>query len=258
MTSPVTVITGASEGIGEALSVRLATQGHRVVLAARRTPELERVAKACGGNAMVVTTDVTKRGDVERLRDAALKRYGQVDVWVNNAGRGINQKVLELTDDGLDAMLAVNLKSALYGMQAITPHFIERKRGHLINVSSFLARVPMATFRSGYNAAKAALNALSANLRMDLARDYPDIHVSVVMPGIVFTGFQKNALGGTPHLGPGGTTGTKPQSVDEVADAILGVMASPKAEIYTNPASAAIAQRYFADVQAFEAGLGGG
>ena len=70
-------------------------------------------------------------------------------------------------------MMAVNVKSALYGMQAIVPHFIERGRGQIVNVSSFLSRVPFATFRSGYNAAKAALNALTANARVDLARAHP-------------------------------------------------------------------------------------
>ena len=115
-----------------------------------------------------MVTDVTKRKDVERLRDAALKKFGHVDVWVNNAGRGIGKNVMELTDEDLDEMIRVNVKSVLYGMQAIVPHFQQRGKGHLINVSSFLGRVPLAAFRSAYNAAKHAVNALTANLRMDL------------------------------------------------------------------------------------------
>ena len=67
-------------------------------------------------------------------------------------------------------MLAVNLKSALYGMQAAVPYFMSRGEGHVINISSFLSRVPTATYRSIYSAAKAALNILAANLRMDLVR----------------------------------------------------------------------------------------
>src|SRR5439155_20685387 len=141
-------------------------------------------------------TDVTRRADVERLRDRALASFGHVDVWINNAGRGIRKNVLELTDEDVDAIMAVNVKSALYGMQAIVPHFIQRGRGHLINVSSFLSRVPLATFRSAYKAAKAALNALTANLRMDLAAAHPNIRVSLVMPGMVTTEFDRNALGG--------------------------------------------------------------
>jgi NADP-dependent 3-hydroxy acid dehydrogenase YdfG len=251
----VAVVTGASGGIGEAIAVQLAGAGHHVVLAARRETELTRVAGRCGGKAIPVVTDMTQRNDVDQLKGRAVAWHGRVDVWINNAGRGINKSVLDLTDADFDAMMAVNVKSALYGMQAILPHFKQQGHGHVINVSSFLARVPIASFRSAYNAAKAALNALSANARMDLAHDYPRVHVSVVMPGLVLTAFQKNALGGTPPLPPGGTTGTKPQSVDEVAASIMDLIAHPRPEVYTNPASAEVARRYFADVAAFEAGL---
>ena len=70
-------------------------------------------------------------------------------------------------DDDIDTMVAINVKAALYGMQAIIPHFIERGEGHLINVSSYLSRVPVATYRSAYSGAKAMLNTLTENLRMD-------------------------------------------------------------------------------------------
>ena len=148
----------------------------------------------------MVPTDVTKRAEVERLRDRAIEAFGHVDVWVNNAGRGITRPALELTDEEFDLMMTVNVKSALYGMQAIAPHFIARGRGQIVNVSSVLSRVPFATFRSGYNAAKAALNALTANARVDLARPHPGIQVTLVMPGLVRTDFQRNALGGTPPI----------------------------------------------------------
>src|SRR5450759_5228414 len=244
------VITGASEGIGAALAEQLGRAGHRVALSARREAELKDVAGRCGAGAIVVPADVTRRADVERLRDRAIEAFGSVDVWVNNAGRGITKAVLELTDEEFDAIMAVNVKSALYGMQAIAPHFMARGRGHIINVSSFLSRVPFATFRSAYNAAKAALNALTANVRVDLAARYPDIHVSLVMPGMVSTEFQRNALGGTPQVRLGTAPGV--QTADEVAAAMVELIAHPKAEIYTNPQHAAIALKYFQDVGAFE------
>jgi NAD(P)-dependent dehydrogenase (short-subunit alcohol dehydrogenase family) len=242
------VITGASGGIGAALAVQLGAAGHRVVLAARREAELQEVAARAGAGAIVVPADVTRRGDVERLRDRAVASLGYVDVWVNNAGRGITRPVLELTDDEFDDMMTVNVKSALYGMQAIVPHFIERGRGQIVNVSSFLSRVPFVTFRSAYNAAKAALNALTANARVDLARTHPDIHVTLVMPGLVSTDFQRNARGGTPPLPPS----TPSQTPDEVAAAIVGVSDQSVAEIYTNPQQAGVAVEYFRDVGAFE------
>ena len=194
------VITGASGGIGAALAARLGAAGHRVALAARREPELREAAARAGSGAIAIPADVTRRADVERLRDRAIEAFGHVDVWVNNAGRGINRPALELTDDDFDLMMMVNVKSALYGMQAIAPHFIARGGGQIVNVSSMLSRVPFATFRSGYNAAKAALNALTANARVDLARAHPGIHVTLVMPGLVRTDFQRNAVGGSPPI----------------------------------------------------------
>jgi short-subunit dehydrogenase len=242
------VITGASGGIGAALAVQAARAGHRLALAARREPELHEVAARAGGGAVVVPADVTRRADVERLRDRAIAALGHVDVWVNNAGQGMTKNALDLTDEDLDLMIAVNVKSALYGMQAIVPHFIERGHGQIVNVSSFLSRVPFATFRSAYNAAKAALNALTANARVDLARAHPGIHVTLVMPGLVSTDFQRNAVGGTPPLPPS----TPSQTPDEVAEAIMRAIAQPVAEIYTNPQQAAVALEYFKDVGAFE------
>ena len=243
------VVTGASSGIGAALAAQLGAAGHRVALAARREPELRQAAARAGSGAIVVPADVTKRGDVERLRDRAFEAFGHIDVWVNNAGRGITRPVLELTDEELDLMMTVNVKSALYGMQAIAPHFIARGRGQIVNVSSVLSRVPFATFRSAYNAAKAALNALTANARVDLARAHPGIQVTLVMPGLVRTEFQANALGGSPSI----PSATEAQSVDEAAAAIVQAIEHPVAEIYTNPGYAsATVQRYFQDVGAFE------
>jgi short-subunit dehydrogenase len=245
------VITGASAGIGAALARHLGRQGHQLVLAARRGPELERVAAECGPATEVVVADVRRRGDVERLRDAALRRFAHVDVWVNNAGRGITRAVLDLSDDDVDEMMAVNVKSALYGMQAIVPHFQERGEGHLINVSSFLGRVPFVAFRSAYNAAKHALNALTANLRMDLRSSHPGVRVSLVMPGVVRTEFAANALGSAPGGGPPGG-GPPGQTAEEVAAVIAELIEHPVAEVYTNPASAEMARRYYQNVEAFE------
>jgi short-subunit dehydrogenase len=254
----VVVITGASAGIGAGLARRLAPEGHRLVLAARRRDALEVVARdatALGaGDVIAVVTDVTHRDQVEHLRNAAVTAFGRIDVWVNNAGRGITKPVLELSDVDLDEMMAVNVKSALYGMQAAVAQFIVQGGGHLINVSSFLGRVPAATHRSAYNAAKAALNALTANLRVDLAVRHPDVHVSLVMPGIVATEFAANALYAPPDAKPRAWSAMAPQSVEEVAESIAALIAEPRAELYTNPASADVARRYFEDVAAFEAG----
>ena len=250
MSNPrVIVITGASAGIGAQLARHLGAAGHQLVLAARTREKLEAVAHDAGGDARAVVTDVTRRAEVERLRDEAIRALGRVDVWVNNAGQGIDRRVMELTDADLDEMMAVNVKSALYGMQAIVPHFMERDAGHLINISSFLGRVPLATNRSAYNAAKAALNALTANLRVDLRATHPGISVSLVMPSVVTTDFARNAVGsrGGPPTSP-----IPPQTPEEVAAIIADLIDHPRAELFTNPAAPALAKRYLDDVGAFE------
>ena len=252
MTSKIIVITGASSGIGAATAKQLAERGDKVVLAARRPVLLKQVAEQCGPGTLTVVTDVTHRADLENLRDEALHTFGQVDVWINNAGRGIHRQVLELTDEDFDKMMAINTKSALYGMQAIVPYFKERGEGHLINISSALGRVPFASNRSVYSASKAALNSLTANLRMDLRTAYPNIHVSVVMPPMVSSDFARNALYSPPLPSGGFRSGAATQTPEQTAAAIVELIDHPRAEIYTNPGQSEMVARYYTDVAAFE------
>ena len=232
MNDRVIVITGASSGIGAALAALVGARGARPDLVARRPEALAEAAGRAGPHALAVVADVPRRADVVRAFDAALERFGRVDVWINNAGRGISRLVSELDDDDLDEMFAVNVKSAIYGVQAVLPHLRARGDGHIINVSSMLGRVPFAPVRSAYSAAKHALNALTANLRMELAASHPGIHVTCVMPGVVATEFGVNAL----HGGPDSRALPGAQPVDEVAAVIADVIERPRADVYTRPA----------------------
>ena len=123
MSDHVVVITGASSGIGAALAEKLAGDGSAVVLVARRADALNAVAARCGAAATTAVADVTSRGDVQRVVDETVARTGRIDVWVNNAGRGITRLPSELTDADIDDMMLANVKSALYGIQAVLPHF---------------------------------------------------------------------------------------------------------------------------------------
>jgi short-subunit dehydrogenase len=252
----VIVITGASSGIGAALAKAAASRGASLVLAARREDRLRELAAALGARALAVPADVTRRSDVGRIAAAGIERFGHIDVWVNNAGRGITRPVLELTDAEFDEMMLVNAKSALYAMQAILPHFQERGRGHVINVSSMLGRVPFASQRSAYSAAKHALNALTACVRIDLAAAHPAIHISTVSPPVVATEFGVNALGG----GLDSRQFPNAQPVEEVAQVILDVIERPRADTYTRPGMREAVARYFAaeDMAAAEAELSAG
>lgn len=244
----VIVITGASAGIGAALARTLGSRGDQLVLAARREKELHAVAAEAGG-ALDVVTDVTKRAEVQRLFDRAIERYGHVDAWVNNAGRGISRLVSELSDDDLDEMISDNVKSALYGMQVVLPHFKERGEGHIINVSSMLGRLPLAPIRSAYIAAKHALNGLTGALRVELRDAYPNIHVSLVSPGVVATEFGTSAL----HGGPDSRAMPGAQPVEEVAAVIADVLDHPRADAYTRAEHAEGVVSYFQDPAAAEA-----
>jgi NADP-dependent 3-hydroxy acid dehydrogenase YdfG len=253
MKDKVIVITGASSGIGAALAEVIAGRGAKgLVLAARRHDELAAVAARLGDSALAVVTDVTRRGDVEALRDRALERFGQIDAWVGNAGRGITRSVTQLTDADLDDMMTINVKSVLYGIQAVLPHFRDRKRGHLITVSSMLGRISVTPLRSAYSAAKSAVNSLMTSLRLELKPEFPEIHISTVMPGVVATPFGVNAL----HGGADSRSLPNAQPVGEVATAIADLIEHPRAEIYTRPELAQLAARYYSadDVAAIEAG----
>jgi NAD(P)-dependent dehydrogenase (short-subunit alcohol dehydrogenase family) len=240
--SKTIVITGASAGIGAATAELLTRRGDRVVLVARREAELQRVAARCGPLALPVVADVTVRDEVQRVVRAALEHFGAIDVWINNAGRGITRMPTELTDQDVDDMVRVNVKSVLYGMQEVLPHFKERGSGHIINISSMLGRVPMAPMRSAYSAAKHMVNSLTANFRTEVRATHPGIQFSLVSPGVVQTDFGKNAL----HGGPDSRSFPVSQTVDEVAPIVVAVIDSRAGDVYTRPEGRQMVLDYFA------------
>ena len=229
MNSKVVVITGASSGIGASLAELLGARGDSVALVARRGDKLSAVTARSGSKALSIVADVTERSEVQRIVKEALGRFGHVDVWVNNVGQGITLPPSQLTDEDVDRVMQVNVKSALYGMQEILPHFIERGEGQIINVSSLLGRMPYAVFRSAYNGAKHFLHALTANFRMEFADTHPGIVFSLVSPGVVRTDFGKNAL----HGGPDSRQLPNSQSAEEVAAVIRDVIDSRRPDVYT-------------------------
>ncbi len=229
MTDRVIVITGASSGIGAALGELLAANGASVVLVARRAEQLHAVAARCAGRAHPVVADVAKRAEVQRVVAESLARFGHIDVWVNNVGQGITRVPSELTDDDIDEVMRVNVKSALYGMQEVLPHFKSRNAGQIINVSSMLGRIPFAMIRSAYCGAKHFLNAITANFREEVQQTHPGIRFTLVSPGVVRTEFGVNAL----HGGPDSRQNPDSQSAEEVAAVIANVIEAPRPDIYT-------------------------
>lgn len=183
----IVVITGASSGLGEATARLLSEQGASVVLGARRADRLQTLVaelKARGGKAIAATTDVTKRDEVQKLVDAAVKIYGRIDVIINNAGL-MPQSLLEhLKVDEWDRMIDVNIKGVLYGIAAALPYMQKQKAGHIINVSS-VAGHKVGPGSSVYAATKHAVRALSEGLRQEV-KPY-NIRTTVISPGAVAT-----------------------------------------------------------------------
>jgi len=244
MSERVVVITGASGGIGAALARLLAERQEQLILTARRQAELEAVARECGGRAAAVVADAGRREEVRRVVQAALDRLGRIDVWVNNVGQGITQVPSQLTDDDIDGMMRANVMSALYGMQEVLPHFKARNAGHVINVSSLLARMPYVMTRAAYTGAKHFLNALTANFRMEVQGSYPGIQFSLVSPGPVRTEFGIHAV----HGGPDSRTLKDGQSAEEVAAVIAEVIESRRPDVYTQAGLKARVSAYYASL----------
>ena len=246
MSDQVVVITGASGGIGAALAELLAQRGMAVVLVARRKAELEAVAARCGARAQVIVADVTRREEVKRVVAESLAHFQRIDVWVNNAGQGITRPPSQLVDEDVDEMIRANVKSVLYGMQEVLPHFKSKNAGHVINVSSMLGRMPFAVIRSAYTGAKHFMNALTANFRTEVQETHPGIQFSIVSPGVVSTDFGLHAR----HGGPDSRTLPYSQNAEEVAEVIAGVIASRHPDVYTRAGSQARVAGYYASLGA--------
>jgi NADP-dependent 3-hydroxy acid dehydrogenase YdfG len=183
----VVIITGASSGLGEAAARHLAAQGASVVLAARRSERIEslvgEISKA-GGKAIAVATDVTKQADMQQLANAALDKFGRIDVLVNNAGVMPLSPIERLRVDEWDLMIDVNLRGVLYGIAAVLPHMKEQKSGHIITTSSVAGHKVFAA-SAVYSATKFAVRALCEGLRQEV-KPY-NIRTTIISPGAVTT-----------------------------------------------------------------------
>jgi NADP-dependent 3-hydroxy acid dehydrogenase YdfG len=179
----VVLITGASSGIGEAAARHLAARGARVVLGARRTERLEKLAgeiRAAGGAAEFRALDVTKLDDVRAFAEFALGKFGAIDVIINNAGLMPLSPLAELKIDEWNRMIDVNIRGVLHGIAAVLPHMTARKAGHVINVSS-IAGHKVWPACAVYSGTKFAVNAISEGLRQETT----DIRVTIISPGVV-------------------------------------------------------------------------
>jgi NADP-dependent 3-hydroxy acid dehydrogenase YdfG len=181
----VVVITGASSGLGEAAARRLASDGAKLVLGARRIERLQALARELSlGNEAAIETDVSRFAEVKNLVDRAAQMHGRVDVIINNAGL-MPQSLLEsLKIEEWDRMIDVNIKGVLYGIAAVLPHMKQQKSGHIINVAS-VAGHKVGPGGAVYSATKYAVRVISEGLRQEV-KPY-NIRTTVISPGAVAT-----------------------------------------------------------------------
>jgi NADP-dependent 3-hydroxy acid dehydrogenase YdfG len=187
MKGKVVVITGGSSGLGEAAARMLSQDGATIVLAARRRDRIEALAKeltASGGEVLAFATDVTVYEDVKRLVDAAVTRYGSLDVLINNAGIMPQAPMERLKVDEWDRMIDVNVKGVLYGVAAALPQMRRQRAGHLLFVSS-IAGHKVAPGMTVYAATKHAVRVLAEGVRQEV-KPY-NIRTTVISPGAVRT-----------------------------------------------------------------------
>ncbi|MFD2934888.1 SDR family oxidoreductase [Spirosoma flavum] len=182
----VVVITGASSGIGEAIAIRLAEQGAKVVLGARRQQRLDKLVeriKDAGGEAACLVMDVKQRDDLVRLVDLACKTYGCLDVMINNAGVSHLSRIDDLQLEEWEEMIDVNLKGTLYGMAAALPVFKKQAFGHIINILS-TSGIKIVPLQGVYAGTKNAVRTIAEALRQESAGNY---RVTGISPGFVNT-----------------------------------------------------------------------
>jgi NADP-dependent 3-hydroxy acid dehydrogenase YdfG len=192
----VVAITGASSGIGEATALHLAERGGRLVLGARRRELLDglvRKIEDAGGEAVAVTVDVRRPGDLARLVAAADERFGRLDVLFSNAGSMAVSAFDELQVADWELMVDVNIKGVLNGIAAALPAFRAQGAGHFIHTAS-TAAYKVVPDQAVYAATKTAVKVLTEGLRQEAG---PDLRVTLVSPG--FTNTEGVGKGGSPE-----------------------------------------------------------
>lgn len=184
----VVVITGSSSGIGEAIAVKLAGLGAKVVLGARRADRLESLVHRIhneGGEAVSLITNVKESKDLNNLVALAVEKFGRLDVMINNAGVAYLSRIDALETANWMEMIDVNLKGTLYGIAAAMPVFKAQGSGHIINIIS-TSGIKIVPLQGVYAATKNAVRTLSEAMRQESGGKY---RVTGISPGMVKTEF---------------------------------------------------------------------
>jgi len=227
-------LTGASSGIGEALAYELSKRGAKLILSARRKDELERVKGNCEASAQpnirTLPLDLSQPVTLQLSTQAAIQFFGHVDILINNGG--ISQRSLTIDTDMevYRRLMEVNFFGAVALTKYLLPHFIKRKQGHVVAISSVAGKFGT-PWRSGYAASKHALHGFFDGVRAEHAKD--NIAVTIACPGVIHTPITYSALtgDGTP-LNKMDEAQANGKPVDWCARKIANAIARKKEEAY--------------------------
>lgn len=224
----VAVITGASSGIGYATALALSKAGAKIAIGARRTDkltELEDAIKKNGGEVFAQKLDVTKNDQCKSFIENVLKKWGTVDILVNNAGLMPLSFIKKLKINEWDQMVDVNIKGVMYCTAAVVPHMLERKSGHIVNISSVAGRV---IFPAGsvYCGTKHFVTAFSEGLRQELSIR-SNIRITCIEPGVVATELTNTITDESLQAFVENTKKMQALQANDIASAIVYAVESP-------------------------------
>lgn len=227
-------LTGASSGIGEALAYELSARGAKLILSARRKAELERVKGNCSLAAQsfvkILPLDLEKTGTLQLSAEAAIQIFGHVDMLVNNGGISQRSLVAETSIEVDRRIMEVNYFGAIALTKYLLPHFVRRKQGHFVNISSITGKFGT-PYRSGYAASKHALHGFFDAVRAEHYKD--NVKVTMICPGFIRTPITLSALtaDGSP-LNKMDEAQFKGKPADWCARKIVSAMEKNKEEVY--------------------------
>ncbi len=244
-------LTGASSGIGEALAYELSARGARLILSARRKDELERVKGNCipdaHPNIRLLPLDLLQGDTLLVSSGVAIQFFGHVDILINNAGIGQNGLAREASLDVDRQIMEVDYFGTVALTKHMIPHFLSRKSGHIVVVSSVMGKIG-APRRSAYAAAKHALHGFFDSLRAELWQECRAIRVTIVCPGWVQTNLRQRALTNSADSNDAPAPIARGMRPDLFADKMLRAIRRKKEEVYiggSKELNAVRAQRFF-------------
>ena len=234
----VVIVTGASSGIGRSLALLLAGQGAKVALAARRAEPLELVAEDChqrGGEALVVTTDVSDEPQCKELIDNTITTFGKLDMLINNAGLAVVARLEDYSNlDLFKHAIDVNFYGAVYCTYYALP-YLKQSNGRIVTISSLAGKLH-APYNSAYVSSKFAMHGFFDSLRIELIRH--GVSVTIICPYWVVTGFHEAQLDkdGVPRGPRGrGIYTEKMMTAEHCAEIILHAAYRRKRELMMGP-----------------------